>query len=725
MERLIVDRANTIEHFVASEIEKGHLPNKLISEKSPYLLQHAFNPVHWHPWGEEAFSIAVKDDKPIFLSIGYSTCHWCHVMEKESFENPEIAAILNKYFISIKVDREERPDLDQVYMAVTQAMAGSGGWPMSVFLTPELLPFYAGTYFPPEPKYGRPGLPELLNSIHNAWQLDKKTIVDKAGSIVKQLSELENRAPVEGYVLNDFAIEAARQFKGSYDSEYGGFGSSPKFPRPVVFSFLFRHGQKNNDQRLIDMGLETIRNMAHGGMYDHLGGGFHRYSVDRYWRVPHFEKMLYDQALLAVSALEAYQISKDSFFADLATDTIDFVLREMTSADGAFYSALDADSPVPENPEVKSEGAFYLWSHDEISATLSPVSARVFSYRYGVLPEGNTLDDPHGDFGVKNVLFAAHTQSQTATKFALSEIETATLLNDAKVLLDQKRNQRPHPHLDDKILASWNGLMVSALAKGAVILDNQHYLEAANKAAKFLQNTMINIATKQIFHRYRDGEAGIAGQLDDYAFVCQGFIDLYEATFNPQWLVLAKMLTETQLEQFADNAAGGFFESSGVDSSVILKMKTDYDGAEPAGNSVSALNLLRLGQIFDSKYTEIAEKAVRSFSGVLKAGASAMPQMLAAVDFMESKPLQIIIAGNLEALDTKVMQKTVATYFLPNKVLLSAGGKEFPAALQKLPDYWEAMTMVDGKATAYICKELACQPPTNDPVQLEAILSVK
>lgn len=714
---------NTIDHFVERKRAKGVPPNKLINEKSPYLLQHAFNPVQWHPWGEEAFALARKKGKPIFLSIGYSTCHWCHVMEKESFENPEIAALLNRYFVAIKVDREERPDLDQIYMAVTQAMTGGGGWPMSVFLTPDLLPFFAGTYFPPQSKYGRPGFPELLQSIHNAWEKDPETIATKAASIIQHLSV---RSIAGGGDLDSLAqvpVEAASQFGQMYDAEYGGFGQAPKFPRPVALNFLLRRGQRMRDQALVDISLQSLKKMARGGMYDHLGGGFHRYSVDRYWRVPHFEKMLYDQALLAVASLEAYQFSGGRDFADSARETLDFVLDEMASPDGGFYSALDADSARAVDPTHKQEGAFYLWSEAEIDAALSPALAGVFKYRYGVEAEGNTIEDPHGDFGNGNVLYAAHSIVETAEKFTLPVEEVTKRIEAARKILLVIRAQRPRPHLDDKVLASWNGLMISALAKGAVILDSPRYLAAAKRTAEFIRTMMLDDTQARLVHRYRDGVAGIDGQLDDYAFVCQGFLDLYEATFEPHWLDLARRLTETQVARFADSR-GGFFESAGDDASVIMRMKADYDGAEPSGNSISAVNLLRLGRMLGGNFAERGKKTVAAFATQIKAFPTAMPQMLVAFDFMVEQPMQIVIVGSADGADTHVLRKTIAKHFLPNGILLGAdadGGLASP--LREAFGYLQDMSVIDGKATAYVCKNLSCQAPTNDPGKLDEMLS--
>lgn len=717
------DQKNTVAAFVAKEMAAGRRPNRLLGEKSPYLLQHAFNPVDWNPWGETAFAQARRDHKPIFLSIGYSTCHWCHVMERESFEDPVLAAILNRSFVCIKVDREERPDLDRIYMAVTQAMTGSGGWPMSVFLTPELKPFYAGTYFPPQGAYGRPGFADLLETIHAAWQRDRDTIGKQAEAMIRHLTEEQTAADKSQKVNDETASAAAEQLTRGYDAEHGGFGSAPKFPRPVAMAFLLRYAYRAGNKPMLDMVYGTLRKMAAGGIFDHLGGGFHRYSVDAAWRVPHFEKMLYDQAQLATLYLEAAQLSQEPFFNEVAARTLDYVVEGMRDAAGGFYSAEDADSPVPEAPSKQGEGAYYLWQDGEIGAVLTKDEAAVVRYHFGVEPNGNAPDDPHGDFQGKNILFRAQGVSDTALKFSMDEAHVGAVLKASRIKMLAARSKRPRPHLDDKVLASWNGLMISALAKGAQVLGQGRYLDAAEQAAGFLRLRMIDSNSGNLRHRFRDGEAGIDGLLEDYAFVVQGLLDLYEASFDWQWLELALKLSERQCLLFEDERRGGFFETSGQDKSVIMRLKGDYDGAEPAGNSVAALNLLRLGRMLGSEtWLAKAEKTVAAFAGQLRQSPGALPQMLSAYEFKRQKPVQIVIAGDKGAADTKALQGVVAGLFLPNKVMLLADGLPLSDSLAERLAMLAYMTRQGGKATAYVCENFACQQPTADPEALRKML---
>ena len=716
-------RENTAAAFVAKELAAGHRPNRLIDEKSPYLLQHAFNPVDWYPWGEAAFALARRDHKPIFLSIGYSTCHWCHVMERESFEDPALAAILNRYFVCIKVDREERPDLDRVYMTVVQAMTGGGGWPMSVFLTPDLKPFYAGTYFPPQGAYGRPGFADLLETIHTAWQRDHEAIGEQARSMLLRLGEAQTASDKGAKVDDELAATAAAQLTEGYDRHNGGFGTAPKFPRPVAMSFLLRYGQRAGNGQILDMVYHTLEKMAAGGMYDHLGGGFHRYSVDAAWHVPHFEKMLYDQAQLVVLYLEAAQLSQRPFFKEVAAHTLDYVLGAMRDDRGGFYSAEDADSPLPENPKLHGEGAFYLWTEQEIERVLKNDQASMVKYRFGIEPAGNAPADPHGDFRGKNILFLAKSVSETARKFETDEARVRAVLNQASKKMLAARAGRQRPHLDDKVLASWNGLMISALAKGYLVLGNQSYLSAAEQAAGSIRARLIDPASGSLWHRYRDGESGIAGFLEDYAFIVQGLLDLYEASFDWQWLELAIQLNDKQIALFEDEHQGGFFETSGQDQSLIMRLKGDYDGAEPAGNSVVALNLLRLGRILgsDTLLTK-AEKTIQAFVRQLRQAPGALPQIFTAYEFKRQKPVQIVIAGERGAADTKAMQQTVAGLFLPNKVTLLADGSPLPSTLAKQLSMLTYMTRLDGKATAYVCENFACRQPVTDVQSLRQIL---
>ena len=715
---------NTASEFVKRELAKGGQANRLIEEKSPYLLQHAFNPVNWYPWGQEAFERAEREDKPIFLSVGYSTCHWCHVMAHESFEDPATAAILNEHFVSIKVDREERPDVDRIYMAATQAMSGGGGWPMSVFLMPDRRPFYAGTYFPPQPHHGLPGFSELLQAIGRAWKGDRQNITDVAGRVTDRLRESASAKAVSGARVDEKVIaNGYRQLAAEYDRDYGGFGREPKFPRPVALNLLLRAYRREGEGKALEMVLATLRKMAAGGMNDQIGGGFHRYSVDRQWRVPHFEKMLYDQAQLASSYLEAFQITGDSYMARTASAVLDYVLRDLTGPHGAFYSAEDADSPLPENPAAQGEGAFYLWSAREIEQLLEQETADIFKFHYGVSESGNALADPHQEFVGKNILYLASSLEDTAGRFGKPAEEIRLILESAARKLLAERSKRPRPHLDDKVITAWNGLMISALAKGYQVLGEERYLKAAQGAAAFLMNELRDAASGTLYRRYREGAAGAGAQLDDYAFAVQGLLDLYEASLDIWWLRQAVDLTEKQIELFADATGGGFYDTSGQDATVLVRMKGDYDGAEPTGNSVAALNLLRLAQITDNPSWRVrAEGTIAAFADLLQSHPIVLPPMAVAGDFRYSTPTQIIIAGLPEEEATKQMLGEVYRRFLPNKILLLAEGGEAQDWLaQKLPMVAD-LEVQPGTATAYVCQNYVCQLPVQNPAGLQELL---
>ena len=707
----------TIQAFIDRQLAQGKKANRLVSEKSPYLLQHAFNPVAWFPWGEEAFALARKENKAIFLSIGYSTCHWCHVMAHESFEDPKVARLLNEYFICIKVDREERPDLDQIYMAAVQAMTGHGGWPMSVFLTPELQPFYGGTYFPPVARHGLPGFAETLAAVHDAWRNQPEKILGSAANITGHLRQKATDSG-GGKIEADIFSKAYRQIAAEYDAEFGGFGRAPKFPRPVLFNFLLRYAARTGESQAMNMTYVTLRKMAAGGMYDHLGGGFHRYSVDEQWRVPHFEKMLYDQAQLAVSYLEAFQLGQDPFYANVAQDILDYVLRDMTSPEGGFYSAEDADSIQAGNPEVHGEGLFYLWTGEEIASILGKEHGEIFSFHYGVLAGGNALADPQEEFAGKNILYVAHPLAETAKQFRLREEELSLLLEHSRRKLQAVRAQRPRPHLDDKIITSWNGHMISALARAAQVLGEKRYLAAAERAAAFIRARLYDPVSGTLFRRYRDGEAGLAGQLDDYAFLVNALLDLYEASFDTAWLQLAMALTEKQIVLFADEAQGGFFETSGADRSVLVRLKADYDGAEPTGNSVSALNLLRLAWITGNQdWLARAGTIFEAFGGRLNDYPSILPQMLAAYDFQGSKTRQFVVSGKLGRPDTEIMLAMIRKRFLPGKIVLLADGGAGHFLAQYQPVLAE-LPRQKNKTTVYLCENFSCQLPISDLAEL-------
>src|SRR5580704_489386 len=540
--------------------------NRLINEKSPYLLQHAHNPVDWRPWGADAFEAAKERNQPIFLSIGYSTCHWCHVMERESFENEAIAAILNENFICIKVDREERPDVDRIYMTYVQATTGGGGWPMSVWLTPDLKPFVGGTYFPPDDRYGRPGFATALHRIAEAWGKDHDRIVSSSENVLEQLRKETQFAPASGLVVSKDTLESGYSvFRRTFDTKRGGFGSAPKFPRPVSHNFLLRYYARTKNKEALDMVVATLHAMAKGGMHDQLGGGFHRYSVDANWFVPHFEKMLYDQAQLAISYLEAFQITGDRTLAGSARHIFDYVLRDMLDPEGGFYSAEDADSVIdPAKPEEKGEGAFYVWTQHEIETALGQPGAKYFCRHFGVEPNGNVHEDPHGEFTSKNILHQAQQDE---------EAEIGASIAASKIKLLALRSKRVRPHLDDKVLTAWNGLMISAFAKGGAILAEPRYTQAARRSADFILGRLYDPKTGVLLRRYRDRDAAIPGFLDDYAFFTQGLLDLYEADFHLPYLQSAIKLTEKQSQLFEDKSDGGFFSTAAGDATLVMRIK--------------------------------------------------------------------------------------------------------------------------------------------------------
>jgi len=710
--------------------------NRLAQEKSPYLLQHAHNPVDWYPWGEEAFAKARRESKPIFLSVGYSTCHWCHVMAHESFENEEIAAIMNREFVNIKVDREERPDVDRVYMTFVQATTGSGGWPMSVWLTPELKPFVGGTYFPPEERYGQPAFKKVLERIATAWKEDHDKIVEQGSKIVEALRESQSAAPGEGKIDASVLDAAYKQLDRSYDPKEGGFGTAPKFPRPVTLNFITRfyaRDPKSDAGKLaLDMALFTLRKMAGGGMHDHIGGGFHRYSVDRYWHVPHFEKMLYDQAQLAVAYLDAFQITRDKQYESVARDILDYVARDMTSKEGGFFSAEDADSPVvaagADRGHPKTvEGAFYVWTKKEIDDAIGDSAAEIFDFHYGVQAHGNAPEgsDPHDEFRGKNILIERHTIAETAQHFKKSEAEIGNMLMRSREKLFAIRAQRPRPHLDDKIISSWNGLMISAYARAAQVIDEPRYLEIATRSANFAQTKLYDSSRKILYRSYREGRSNIEGFADDYAFVVQGLLDLYEASFDVEWLKFASDLQETQDRLFLDEKNGGYFSSSGRDQSVFVRMKDDNDGAEPAASSIAALNLLRLSQIYDDpKLAERAKKTIDAFATILSKFPSGMPQMLVAVQDSLGKARQIVIAGKRDSPETKALLKEVHRHFLPNTIVILADGDEGQKYLGEKNEAIRAMSLVEGKPAAYVCENFTCKAPVTDLKQLGDLLKL-
>ena len=684
--------------------------NALIEEKSPYLKQHAHNPVAWMPWSDAAFAKARRENKPIFLSIGYSTCHWCHVMAHESFEDESVAELLNREFVPVKVDREERPDVDRIYMLFVQASTGSGGWPMSVWLTPELKPFFGGTYFPPDSRYGRPGFRDLLEQLARAWKQERERVEASGANVEEQLRALASPAKATLEPDKELLGAAFWPFRRMFDTRWGGFGGAPKFPRPAVLTYLLRYYAAEHNDEALEMVVDTLRHMAAGGMHDQLGGGFHRYSVDDRWFVPHFEKMLYDQAQLAIAYLEAFQITREERLAEVAAGILDYVARDLTDQSGGFYSAEDADSPDPEHPSHAREGAFYVWRRIEIEALLGDRDAAVFSDRYGVENDGNVEQDPHGEFTSRNILFEARTLEQVAGQHGLSVEETEQVLRRGREVLLEARNKRPRPHVDDKILTSWNGLMISAFAKAYMVLGDAKYLEVAEQNASFLKARMYDAATGRLLRRFCDGESAIAAFVDDYAFLAQGLLDLFEASGNAGHLETALDLAERGLNQFEDREGGGFYSTGEGAPDLLLRMKDDYDGAEPSGNSVATDLLLRLAHITgDEKLARSAERSLEAIAPKMKAQPTMAPYMLAALGRWLAVPEQIVIRCADVGAEVRELLARYRKEFRPYATILTITDQ----AAERLREWAPFLGGLERTArlTIYECRNFACELP--------------
>ncbi len=722
------------------------MPNSLAAEKSPYLRQHADNPVDWMPWGEAAFAKARAEQKPIFLSIGYSTCHWCHVMAHESFENPTIAALLNQHFVPVKVDREERPDVDKVYMSYVQAMTGHGGWPLSAWLTPELKPFFGGTYFPPEDRHGRAGFPALLQVIARGWEMERDKLVAEGDRVLGTLREYHGRSagaaePSDLVLTGGAAFEKCFQhFYESFDPKWGGFGGAPKFPRATNFNFLFRvaavqGAQSEVGAEAVKLATATLRAMAQGGLHDHVGGGFHRYSVDEQWFVPHFEKMLYDQAQLAVSYLEARQATGNPTFGWVAHDILDYVQRDLTHPAGGFYTAEDADSLVTHGGKEHAEGAFYVWGAEELRALLGE-DYDFCAAHFGVLAEGNVgpPQDPQGEFRGKNILRARASLGDTATKLNLTP-ETA----EAKLLaviarLRQARADRPRPGLDNKILTANNGLMISAFAKAAQVLGRADsgsgavdYLQVATRAAEFIRRELYDESRGVLYRSWLDGRGTTEGFAEDYACLVQGLLDLYEAGFDVRWLQWAVQLQATMDREFWDEAGGGYFNSRADDKSLVLRLKEDYDGAEPAPSSLAAMNLLRLEAMVGGDQGVYRNRALQTIEGLRpqwERAPQALPQMVCAIELALATPRHVVLAGDPAKEDFRALAKVLHEELGPRQTLLAADGAIGQAWLgERLP--WVApMQPLNGRATAYVCQNHACQAPVSTPTELRSMLTL-
>ncbi|NNE94223.1 MAG: thioredoxin domain-containing protein [Verrucomicrobiales bacterium] len=673
--------------------------NRLVFEKSPYLLQHARNPVDWWPWGEKAFAQAKKENKPVFLSIGYTTCHWCHVMEHESFEDEEVGKLINEKYIPIKVDREERPDIDEVYMTVTQAMTGRGGWPMTVVMTPDKKPFFAGTYFPKRQRGMTPGIMDVLEQLSTAWENDREKIDEVADDITLKLGEFVVTQPGDG-VPPETLETAYEQLASRYDAEHGGFGAAPKFPVPPNLMYLLRYHQRTGDEKALEMVEKTLTEMRKGGVYDHVGYGTHRYSTDPIWLLPHFEKMLYDQALVAIANLEAYQVTGKEQYARTAREIFTYVLRDMTSPEGGFYSAEDADSEG-------EEGKFYVWTPEEVIEVLGKEDGEFFNATFNIVPGGNFVDEA--------------TRQRTGESIphlrkSLNEEDQARF-ESVREKLWAAREKRIHPQKDDKVLTDWNGLMIAAFARGAQVLGDEEYRNAAVKAADFVLETLTT-EDGRLLKRYRDGEAGLTAHLEDYAFLTWGLLDLYEATFDPRYLERSIALTGMTMEHFRDDdGGGGFFMTADDSEELIVRMKKIYGGAIPSGNAVSLLNLSRLYRMTgEGKYADEAEVLIKAFSEEVKKLPGQFPLTMCALDFHFGPSYEVVVsATDSESADEMI--SALRKPFLPNKVVMLRT-EQNADKLSKLAGFIETMVPQDGKATAYVCVEQTCNRPTNSIEQM-------
>ena len=697
----------TMEEIAKLPADGGQEFNRLVFEKSPYLLQHARNPVDWYPWGEEAFQKARQEDKPVFLSIGYSTCHWCHVMEHESFEDEEVAALMNKHFISVKVDREERPDIDDVYMTVTQALTGSGGWPMTVVMTPDKKPFFAGTYFPKSGGFGRPGMVELAPKLSEAWEKERDKILASAEQITNALAQQATAPP--GEELTESVLTSAYGTLNSrFDQDRGGFGKAPKFPVPHNLSFLLRYWKRTGEANALSMTEKTLKEMRLGGIYDHIGFGFHRYSTDSEWLLPHFEKMLYDQALLAIAYIESFQATGKQEYAQVAREIFTYVLRDMTSEEGGFYSAEDADSEG-------EEGKFYVWKPEEIKEILGKDDGDLFNKIYHIQKGGNFVEQAKGHKTGDNIPHLKKTLSEIADDLKIPENELAVKLNDMRNKLFNERKKRIHPLKDDKILTDWNGLMIAAFSKGAQALNEPEYLAAAKKAADFI---LSKLRTKEgrLLKRYRQGDAGLPAHLEDYAFLTWGLIDLYEATFQGTYLQAAVELHNKMIAHFWDDKNGGLFMVADDGEQLLVRNKAIYDGAIPSGNSVAALNSIRLARMTaKTDYETQCKKIMTAFSETVNSYPSGHSQLLIALDFAIGPANEIVFCGKMGTTSSKDMLSAIYNKFIPNKVLLFKDKSTSPDLITEIAPFTKAMKPLDSeKTTAYVCQNFSCKLPTTE-----------
>lgn len=694
------------------QISQDRKPNRLINEKSPYLLQHAYNPVDWYPWTNEAFDKAEKENKPIFLSIGYSTCHWCHVMEDESFEDKEVAKLINECFVPIKVDREERPDIDNLYMTVCQMLTGSGGWPLTIIMTPDKKPFFAGTYFPKVSKYGRIGMIDLVTKVKEVWLSKQKEALDSADQILFYLQQLTYNVP--GEKLDKSVLEKAyHQLSNNFDEIDGGFGKAPKFPTPHNFLFLLRYWKRTQDKKALFMVEKTLDKMRLGGIYDHIGFGFHRYSTDAKWFLPHFEKMLYDQAMLLLVYLEAFQATRNILYEKTAREIFAFVIEELTSPEGGFYSAYDADS------EGK-EGKFYLWSCSELRKILTKDEIDFVIKVFNLKEDGNYFEEATREKNGENILYMEKLPKEIALDLSISENEFYMLLDKVKEKILNARKKRIYPHKDDKILTSWNALMIAALAKGSQVLNDNVYISHAQKAVDFIFDKLV--LDNKLMHSYREGKPNVLANLDDYSFLIWALLELYEASLQEKYLELALKLNEHVTGHFWDEKNGGFFFISDEAEVLLVRQKDLYDGALPSGNSIAMLNLVRLFKITGNESLSIkAEKLMKAFSITVKEMPTAYTYFLCAVDYLIGPSYEVIIVGDEHDSTTQLMINSIRKEFIPNIVLLLKPKSE-PYKLTNIAPYTKNLTCIDGITTAYVCKDFSCNLPICDVNKLLSLL---
>lgn len=708
--------------------------NALASEKSPYLLQHAHNPVNWMPWGDAAFAKAKAEDKPIFLSSGYSTCHWCHVMERESFENEEVAQLINDHFVPVKVDREERPDVDLTYMTYVQAASGGGGWPMSVFLTPELKPFFGGTYYPPENKGGRIGFKNLLKELDKAWREDREKVLASSERSILKLQEHLDGENTGAEVKTDAVIQKAYDdLASSYDYHEAGFSGAPKFPRSSSINLLLRihHAWRNNPEKksesdwAVEMSFRTLKAMANGGIWDHVGGGFHRYSVDAYWHIPHYEKMLYDQGQLLWAYAEGHLVTGAPILADIARQVVSYAQRDLRHKDGGFFSAEDADSYSKEGADHKTEGTFYIWTAAEIDALIGKEDGSIFRYAYGARRDGNARpeSDPHGELTGTNTLFRAFSVKKTAEFFKKTPEEIQALVERGLKALFEARIKRPRPHLDDKIITAWNGLMISGLARAGAALNEPAFIKLAAEASQFIHDQLCAQPGKALHRSWREGGRGPKAFSIDYACLIHALLDLYQAGLDVKWLQWAVALQSEMDSLFLDQDKGGYYSVHTDMAHSVLRIKEDYDGAEPSPNSLAALNLARIAAMLDGKaYAEQAQKIITLFGTTLQNSPSAVPMLVTAADFLDRGKQQIVLAGDKTAPEFQSLLKVVHSLLLPNAVLLHADGGEAQFWLGKHNEALAEMKTVAGKPAAYVCQNYTCQAPVTEPTALEKLL---